>query len=158
MGMMGLAGINCSWNRLDECQASRLGRICNHRILPFLLPANPVNYGKPCKLSTAEAIAASLWLLGLRGQARETLSKFTWGAHFFELNALVLSDKFYGSAKTALEVREKEQDFKDFCAAEKGIREGLSISETNNKRNPNRNHNRNHRSRHGARHSEEEEE
>ena len=51
-------------------------------MLPLLLAANPVNWGKPSKMTTAEALAASLFLIGREEQARKLLSAFRWGEQF----------------------------------------------------------------------------
>jgi pre-rRNA-processing protein TSR3 len=57
-----------------------------NRKLPALMAANPVNYGKIGRLSTAEALSAALQIMGFKLQARELLSPFGWGDTFFDLN------------------------------------------------------------------------
>ncbi|KAI9625403.1 hypothetical protein KEM48_010883 [Puccinia striiformis f. sp. tritici PST-130] len=54
--------------------------------LPYLTAANPVNYGKPYKLTCVEAVAGSLAIVGLQSQAELLLSKFGWGHAFWSLN------------------------------------------------------------------------
>jgi pre-rRNA-processing protein TSR3 len=46
-----------------------------------------VNFGKPFRLTTVEAVAAGLVILGERAQAERVVSKVTWGETFLELNA-----------------------------------------------------------------------
>jgi pre-rRNA-processing protein TSR3 len=88
----GLAAINCSWNRLDEINNTPGGHLGRHRRLPFLVAANPINYGKAYKLSSAEALAASLAIAGFRAQAEELTEKFSWDREFWKLNDELLSD------------------------------------------------------------------
>ena len=81
----GLVAIDCSWERVQTTFSARLqGKNVK---LPTLLPSNPVNYAKPNKLSSLEALAASLHIMGFREQASQLLSKFKWGPYFLTLNA-----------------------------------------------------------------------
>ena len=72
------------------------------RALPYLLAANPVNYGKPFVLSSVEALAAALVILAHRQQAERILAKFAWGGTFLALNAEPLAE--YAKAGTSAEV------------------------------------------------------
>ena len=79
----GLVAVDCSWVHAKEVFS---GLKANCRTLPFLVAVNPVNYGKPLKLTTAEALAASLYITGYEKKAEELLSKFNWGLNFFIMN------------------------------------------------------------------------
>ncbi len=98
-GARGLAALDCSWAHAEEVFAKTRLR---SRALPFLLAANPVNFGKPIKLSTVEALAAALVILGERQQAEAILAKFSWGHVFLELNREPLQE--YAAARDSSEV------------------------------------------------------
>jgi len=103
----GLAAIDCSWIHADEVfELSMRGA---SRCLPYLIAANPVNYGTPTKLSTVEALAAALYIAGLRGEAERLLSIFKWGPHFIDLNLKLLES--YAQAKDSAEVVELQEKF-----------------------------------------------
>jgi len=78
-----LVALDCSWETAER-EAFDLEGV--HRSLPFLVAANPVNYGTAFQLNTVEAFAGALAILGEREQAEAILSKFSWGHTFLELN------------------------------------------------------------------------
>jgi len=91
--------LDCSWEVLNTGAVSTW-RI--RRALPFLVAANPVNFGKPCTLSSVEALAGALFIIGEEEQARDILAKVSWGIRFLEVNLEPLS--LYAKAKNSTEV------------------------------------------------------
>jgi len=78
-----LVALDCSWESAGEKMFSLPGE---HRALPYLVAANPVNFGRPMQLTTVEAFAAALAILGELDHAERIMAKFTWGETFLELN------------------------------------------------------------------------
>ena len=85
-----VVGIDCSWNRAENAFSKRFVGI--KRKLPPLLAGNPVNYAKLNKLTTAEALSATLFILGFKEKSLELLDKFKWGHTFYELNQNLLKE------------------------------------------------------------------
>lgn len=104
----GITALDCSWKKIKGSSPMFKGRK-NHRSLPFLVAANPTNYGKPCILSTAEAIAATFYIVGFKDIAIDIMSQFKWGPHFLELNHELL--EAYSHAKTSMEVVNIQNDY-----------------------------------------------
>ncbi|MBS3922537.1 MAG: DUF367 family protein [Nitrosarchaeum sp.] len=85
-----IVGIDCSWTLADQAFSKKFSGIT--RKLPPLLAGNPVNYAKLNKLTTAEALAASLFILGFKDDAFAILDKFKWGHTFYDLNQNLLNE------------------------------------------------------------------
>jgi len=98
----GIVVVDGSWRRIR----AYLHRIPGlHRRLPLLIAANPVNYGRPFLLSSAEALAAALLITGFRDEALRVLSYFKWGPSFLQVNSSLL-ERYEG--RTARQIVEEE--------------------------------------------------
>ncbi len=106
-GAKGILVVDCSWNQAQEIFFKRLGG--KHRRVPLLLPANPVNYARPGMLSSVEAVAATLYVLGEVEQARAYLAIYKWGPNFETLNQEPLES--YRNCKSEGKVLQQEREY-----------------------------------------------
>ena len=104
----GIAVVDCSWKKAEEL-LFKLKNRGRSRALPYLVAANPTNFGKPFKLSTVEAFASALYIMGNEDQAQRILGKFKWGPHFLQMNKQPLDEYF--QAASSLEVVEAQKEF-----------------------------------------------
>lgn len=104
----GIGVIDCSWNKLDETNFKLLPNKYN-RLLPFLVAANPVNYGRPYKLNCVEAFAASLYITGFSDEALNVFEGFGYGDTFFNINEELFDG--YRKCKDGLEVIKVQNDY-----------------------------------------------
>jgi pre-rRNA-processing protein TSR3 len=114
----GIIVLDCSWEHFEEMFPLLEKFNLQRRALPYLLAANPVNFGRPFRLNSAEAFAAALYITGQKVQAENVLSKFNWGHTFFELNEEPLND--YAAAKNSTEVVAAQSQYIDFDFDEMG--------------------------------------
>lgn len=102
----GLVALDCSWKQAEAVfNRARQG---GQRSLPYLLAANPINTYKPIKLSTAEAVAAAVYILGMKDIAEDIMSIFKWGPSFLTLNREWLDA--YMNCRTSGEVVEVQKE------------------------------------------------
>jgi len=121
----GIAWVNCSWNRIEEIPWEKLQRRGKPRTLPFLIAANSINYGRPWKLNTAEALAATLFIVGLETDAALVLRQFSWGNEFFRINEEVL--RGYRAAKSSAQVKACQEEFLARCQSEAAARRAQTM-------------------------------
>ena len=96
----GIVGLDCSWNEVSKSKKF------------FSLSKY---HGKPCILSTVEAVAATLYITRFKDEARELMDGFKWGHTFLELNHDLL--EAYSEVDTSAEVVKVQNDF----LSERGI-------------------------------------
>ncbi len=102
----GITVVDCSWKHAREVFWHLNG---NFRRLPYLIAVNPTNFGHPMQLSSVEAFAAALYIIGYGAQAEEILNKFKWGPKFLTVNREPL--ELYSNARNREEVLEYEGEF-----------------------------------------------
>lgn len=103
-----LIAIDASWETDGTDIPSLRG---TPRALPYLVAANPINFGRPFRLTTVEALAAAAVILGHQSVAEELLEPFAWGETFLELNAEPLDR--YASCQDSREVVEVQDQYLD---------------------------------------------
>jgi pre-rRNA-processing protein TSR3 len=103
----GVVAIDCSWERIQGAFAIHIPG--QNRRLPTLLAGNPVNYAKAGKLSSVEAIASALIVMGFRENAARLLGLFKWGDSFMALNEQPL--QAYSTADSVTAMSEAESQF-----------------------------------------------
>uniref|UniRef100_K3WFG3 18S rRNA aminocarboxypropyltransferase n=1 Tax=Globisporangium ultimum (strain ATCC 200006 / CBS 805.95 / DAOM BR144) TaxID=431595 RepID=K3WFG3_GLOUD len=112
---IGISVIDCSWAKVQELPYKQV-RSGAHRLLPFLVAANSVNYGRPYKLSCAEAIAATLFIVGLQDEAFQVMEEFPWGMEFMKINMDCL--EAYAACENSEEVIAAQNAYLAACEQE----------------------------------------
>ena len=105
----GIVVLDCTWGEVERVFPLLKAKGLHGRALPYLLAANPVNYGRPFTLNSAEAFVAALFILGYREQAREVAAKFKWGETFLALNREPL--EAYAAAGDSADVIRAQNEF-----------------------------------------------
>lgn len=121
----GVAVVDCSWARLEDVPFAAL-RGGPARLLPFLVAANPVNYGKPLRLSCAEAAAAALYIMRFKDAARRVLAPFAWGEAFFDVNDGLLDR--YAACEDSAAVVKVQNDHIAACEADVAARRSTAYN------------------------------
>ena len=115
---MGTSVIDCSWARLHDTPFNKM-KSGHPRLLPWLVAANPVNYGKPCKLNCVEALAASFYICGYPDVASAYIDRF-----FIDINEELLEK--YSACKNSEEVIKVQNDHLEVMEKEKILKEAIS--------------------------------
>jgi pre-rRNA-processing protein TSR3 len=104
----GLVVMDLTWANIDNIPRPKG---TNERALPYLIASNPVNWGRPMELNSAEAALASLIILGEDEQAKELIKRFGWGDEFIRINGGMLTD--YSNAKDSTDIIKIQNEYSD---------------------------------------------
>ncbi|XP_054710161.1 18S rRNA aminocarboxypropyltransferase-like [Uloborus diversus] len=104
----GVAVVDCSWARLEDTPFNKM-KGQNLRLLPYLVAANPINFGRPCQLSCVEAISAVFQITGFEELSRAYLHQFKWGHTFLSLNEQLFD--LYSACGTSAEIVSAQENY-----------------------------------------------
>ncbi|KAJ8326358.1 ribosome biogenesis protein tsr3 [Batrachochytrium dendrobatidis] len=104
----GIAVVDCSWARIEEVPFKKIASR-HERLLPYLVAANPVNYGKPSKLNCVEALAACCFITGLDDAGHALLENFGWGHAFYDINKELFD--IYSKCTDAADIVQKQTKY-----------------------------------------------
>ncbi len=104
----GIGLIDCSWNKIHDFDFRKIQNN-NPRLLPWLVAANTINYGHPWKLNCVEALAAALYIIGEKNEAKSVFEGFSYGDEFFKINGEIL--EIYSKCKNENEIVKAQKDF-----------------------------------------------
>ncbi|KAK8097285.1 Ribosome biogenesis protein TSR3 [Apiospora kogelbergensis] len=108
MDQYGAAVVECSWARTGEIQWSKFGGKCE-RLLPYLVAANSVNYGKPWRLNCVEALAAAFYICRHPDWAEQILAPFNYGESFLKINSKLL--KKYAACEDEAGIKKTQEEW-----------------------------------------------
>ena len=117
----GIVVLDLTWTHIDEIPHIRGEKA---RKLPYFVASNPVNWGKPWRLNSAEAVFASLLILGRDEQADLFRPRFNWAPEFERINAEVL--EMYRSAKDSADIERLQNEYIEAITAPRE-KEGSSL-------------------------------
>lgn len=113
----GIVVLDLTWTHIDEIPHIRGEKA---RKLPYFVAANPVNWGKPWRLNSAEAVLASLLILGQDEQAEPFFGRFNWAPEFVKINEGFLEK--YRAAKCGEEIERIQNEYIESICASKDDR------------------------------------
>jgi pre-rRNA-processing protein TSR3 len=102
----GIVVLDLTWTHIDEIPHIRGEKA---RKLPYFVASNPVNWGKPWRLNSAEAVFASLLILDQDEQADLFRPRFNWAPEFERINAEVL--EMYRSARDSADIERLQNEY-----------------------------------------------
>jgi pre-rRNA-processing protein TSR3 len=108
----GFLVVDGSWNRLSarsrlSTTEGRSGRGSSRR-LPLLVATNPQHFGRWTQLTTAEALAAAVYLVGRPREAERLLAGLRGGPAFLEINRARLDRFARASSRDEVTAAERE--------------------------------------------------
>ncbi|KRH93882.1 hypothetical protein M153_5020004407 [Pseudoloma neurophilia] len=104
----GIGLIDSSWNKVDETDYSMFNK-CKNRLLPYLIAANPVNYGKPFRLNCIEAITAALYITDYKNEADAVSEGFDYCKEFIKINYELLEK--YSQCQNSQEIIDVQNEY-----------------------------------------------